>query len=237
LSWPPSCRIAATMSSHLLQSSAAIAIIGGGFVNPNHLARVLRLAPEVVAADSGADRALAAGLVPRLVIGDFDSISEAARAALPADRLHRVAEQESTDFEKCLRAVRAPLILGLGFLGERIDHALAAMNALARHPGRRCILVGEADICFLCPPELDLAPPVGSRLSLFPLGPVRGDSTGLRWPIAGIPFESEGRIGTSNQVTGPVRLRIATGAMVAIQPERELEATAAALMAGAAAGG
>lgn len=225
------------MSPLLLQSSAAIAIVGGGFVNPNHLSRVLRLAPDMVAADSGADLALAAGLMPRLVIGDFDSISDRARAALPPDRLHHVAEQESTDFEKCLRAVAAPLILGIGFLGARLDHALAAMNALARHPDRRCVLVGEADICFLCPPALHLAPPVGSRLSLFPLGPVRGESEGLRWPIDGIGFASEGRIGTSNEVTGPVRLRIGTGAMLAIQPEAELEATAAALMAGAAAAG
>ncbi|TCP41791.1 thiamine diphosphokinase [Rhodovulum marinum] len=225
------------MSPHLFQSPATIALVGGGFVNPNHLARVRALAGEVVAADGGADHALAAGLTPRLVVGDFDSISPASRAALPADRLHHVAEQDSTDFEKCLRAVKAPLILGLGFLGERIDHALAAMNVLARHPDRRCILLGAADICFLCPPVLTLAPPLGSRLSLFPFGPVRGHSTGLRWPIGGIDFATEGRVGTSNQVTGPVRLRIETGAMVAILPEAELEATAAALMAGAAADG
>ncbi|GAA0291467.1 thiamine diphosphokinase [Rhodovulum strictum] len=221
----------------MLQSPAPIAILGGGFVNPNHLTRVLRLVAEVVAADGGADHALAAGLLPRLVIGDFDSISDHARAALPPDRLHHVAEQDSTDFEKCLRAVSAPLILGLGFMGARIDHALAAMNALARYPDRRCLLVGEADICFLCPSELHLAPPPGSRLSLFPLGPVRGESTGLRWPIAGLDFAPGGRIGTSNEVTGPVHLRIESGAMVAILPETELEMTAEALRAQAAVGG
>ncbi|TCO70855.1 thiamine diphosphokinase [Rhodovulum euryhalinum] len=225
------------MSPQLLHSPAAIAIIGGGFINPNHLARVCRLAAEVVAADGGADLALAAGLMPRLVIGDFDSISDRARATLPPDRLHHVTEQDSTDFEKCLRAVAAPLILGVGFMGARIDHALAAMNVLARHPDRRCILVGEADICFLCPPELCLAPPPGSRLSLFPLGPVQGESEGLRWPIGGIDFAPDGRIGTSNEVTGPVRIRIGSGAMIAILPEAELEATAEAVMAGAAAGG
>ncbi|TCM84961.1 thiamine diphosphokinase [Rhodovulum steppense] len=225
------------MSPDLIRSPDAIAIIGGGFVNPNHLARVRRLAAELVAADGGADHVLAAGLIPRLVIGDFDSISDRARVVLPPERMQHVAEQDSTDFEKCLRAVAAPLILGLGFMGARIDHALAAMNALARYPDRRCILIGEADICFLCPPELRLAPPQGARLSLFPMGPVRGESEGLRWPIAGLDFAPGGRIGTSNEVTGPVTLRIETGAMVVILPETELEATAAALMAQVAAGG
>ncbi|SIO56952.1 thiamine pyrophosphokinase [Rhodovulum sp. ES.010] len=201
------------------------------------MSRALALAPEIVAADSGADAALAAGHRPGRVIGDLDSVSEAALAVLPPGCLHRISEQESTDFEKCLRVVDAPLILGLGFLEPRLDHALAAMNVLARFPGRRCILLGETDLCFLCPPDLRLAPPEGARLSLFPLSPVAATSEGLRWPIAGIDFAPGGRIGTSNEVTGPVRITVASGALAVILPVGELEATAAALMAGAAAGG
>lgn len=225
------------MPHQMLHSSATITIIGGGFVNQNHLLRVLRLAPDMVAADGGADVALAAGLSPMMVIGDFDSISDAARRAIPADRLHHVPEQDSTDFEKCLRAVAAPLILGLGFMGARFDHALSAMNTLARHPHRRCILVGEEDICFLCPPRLALDLPAGMRLSLFPMTAVRGESEGLRWPIAGIDFAPGGRIGTSNEVSGPVRLRMGEGAMVVILPEAALEVAAGALMVPEEAGG
>ena len=50
--------------------------------------------------------------------------------------LHAIAEQDTTDLEKCLDSVEAPLFLGLGFLGGRIDHHLAAMNALVRHAGQ-----------------------------------------------------------------------------------------------------
>ena len=41
------------------------------------------------------------------MIGDFDSISDAAQRALPPAALHRIAEQDSTDFDKCLRNIDA----------------------------------------------------------------------------------------------------------------------------------
>jgi thiamine pyrophosphokinase len=225
------------MSPHFVQSSDTITILGGGAVDRAMLSRALALAPRLVAADGGADTALSAGLMPDAVIGDFDSISEAARQAIPEARQHRVREQDSTDFEKALRAVSAPLIVGLGFLGPRFDHALAALNALARHPDRRCVLIGERDVCFLCPPSLALTLPLGLRFSLFPLAPVTGRSEGLRWPIDGIGFGPAGRVGTSNEVTGPVRLSMDGPGMAVILPERSFEAVAEALMAAGAGGG
>ena len=36
--------------------------------------------------------------------------------------LRPITEQDSTDFEKCLRRISAPEILGFGFLGARVDH-------------------------------------------------------------------------------------------------------------------
>lgn len=225
------------MSTQILHSCDNITIIGGGEVPPALLREALSVAPVLVAADGGADTALGCGHMPRAVIGDFDSISAQAQAAIPQARLHRVAEQESTDFEKCLRAVQAPLILGLGLLGPRIDHQLAAMNALVRFPNRRCILLGTEDLCFICPPALDLDLPVGTRLSLFPLAEVTGHSEGLCWPIGGLRFAPDGRVGTSNAVTGPVRLRMDGPGMAVILPHAHLHAAIAALAEGAAAGG
>jgi thiamine pyrophosphokinase len=109
----------------------------------------LRRAPVLVAADGGADRALAAGHVPVAVIGDFDSLSAEARRRIPPDRQHRIAEQETTDFDKALRSIAAPFVLALGFAGARIDHSLAVFNTLLRHPGRVCIVLGAEDAVFL----------------------------------------------------------------------------------------
>ncbi|MBL3575041.1 thiamine diphosphokinase [Rhodovulum sulfidophilum] len=218
------------MTTHIVHHSDKITLLGGATVDPAHLRRALEIAPALVAADGGADAALAAGCLPGAVIGDFDSISDAARAAIPDDRQYRVTEQDSTDFEKCLRHVAARLVLGLGFLGDRFDHGLAALNALVRNHERRCLLIGDDDICFHCPPDLALDLPEGMRFSLFPMRPVRGVSEGLHWPIDGLDFAPGGRIGTSNRVSGPVRLRMEAPGMAVILPVEALDMAVAALM-------
>jgi thiamine pyrophosphokinase len=194
----------------------------------------MRLAPHVVAADGGADAALALGVTPEAVIGDFDSLTSSARERLPAAALHPIEEQDSTDFDKCLRNIAAPLVLGIGFSGDRLDHQLAAYNTLVRRAGRPCILLGELELVFLCPPTvaLELAP--GTPFSLFPMGAVEGVSDGLRWPIGGLNFAPDGRIGTSNEAQGPVSLSVTAPKMLVILPEATLEMVAEALRSASA---
>ncbi|MDO5613853.1 MAG: thiamine diphosphokinase [Paracoccus sp. (in: a-proteobacteria)] len=207
----------------VLTSDQGVTLIGGGLVDADALAAALALAPVVVAADSGADAALAAGLMPRAVIGDFDSISAAARAAIPPENLHHIAEQDSTDFAKCLMRIAAPFVIAVGFDGHRVDHTLAAMTVLARHPKPPCVILTAADAVALASPDLRLDLPAGTRVSLFPLAEVRGTSTGLRWPIDGLTLAPAGRIGTSNQASGPVRIR-STGPLLVILPAAHLPA-------------
>lgn len=191
--------------------------------------QALKRAPTLVAADGGANVALALGLMPDAVIGDLDSISPETRAAIAPDRLHRVAEQETTDFEKCLTRIDAPAVLAVGFAGLRLDHTLAVWNALVRHPHRRCIVIAAGDIAFLAPERLQMKLPVGTRLSLFPLGAVTGQSRGLRWPIDGLDFAPDGRIGTSNRTEGPVDLTFSAPRMLVLLPRRCLDAALLAL--------
>jgi thiamine pyrophosphokinase len=219
------------MDREIVTAESGVTLAGGAPFSRALLEEALSHAPRVVAADAGADRLLRLGVQPEAVIGDFDSISCRARAAL-AGRLHPIAEQETTDFDKALRSVAAPFTLALGFTGARLDHGLAVLNALARHPGRRCLILGAQDVAFLAPPRLDLDLPVGMRLSLFPLGPVEGESRGLHWPIGGIAFAPGGRIGTSNRVAGPVRLAFDAPRMLVILPRRALGRAIAALVPG-----
>jgi len=168
------------------------------------------------------------------VFGDFDSISDAARAQLDAATLHPMADQDSTAFDKCLRRVRAPLILGVGFCGERLDHQMAACNTLVRHPGRRCVLLGETDLMVLCPPAIHLDLPEGCRVSLFPMGAVEGASDGLRWPIGGLNFAPDGCIGTSNAARGAVHLTVTSPKMLLMLPVEMLDVLVTALSESAA---
>ncbi len=130
------------------------------------------------------------------MVGDFDSISDTAKASLGPDILFPIPEQLTTDFDKALRSVEAAFTLALGFTGARIDHGLAVFNALVRHHHRRCIVIGPRDVVFHAPPALDLALTPGDRFSLYPMAPVTGRSTGLEWPIDGIAFAPDGMIGT-----------------------------------------
>ncbi|MDP1669408.1 thiamine diphosphokinase [Phaeovulum sp.] len=216
------------MNGCIVHSGLGVTLLGAGEVNAASVTEALTIAPCLVAADGGADRALALGLEPEAVLGDLDSISPAARAAIAPGRLHRIAEQEGTDFDKCLAHVEAPFFLALGFGGGRLDHTLAAMATLARHPGRRLVWVGGEDVAFLAPPvlALDLIP--GTRVSLFPMGRVRGRAEGLRWPLEGADFGPAGRIGTSNEATGAVLLRL-DGPMLVLLPLACLSAALAGL--------
>ncbi|MDO5659216.1 MAG: thiamine diphosphokinase [Paracoccus sp. (in: a-proteobacteria)] len=207
----------------MIRFARPVTLIGGGETRAADLALALSLAPVLVAADGGADRALALGHRPRAAIGDFDSISEAARAAISPEGLIHIAEQDSTDFEKCLTRIDAPFVLAVGFTGARVDHMLAALSVLARRVGPPCLILGGDEVIFLAPPQLELELQAGTRVSLFPLGPARGRSTGLRWPIDGIEFTPAGRIGTSNEATGPVTLRI-DGPMIVLLARDNLAA-------------
>lgn len=191
------------MSSVIVHSDAPILLVGAGEISPEDLTDSLTWAPKVVAADGGAAAVLAAGLVPDAVVGDLDSVPDDRRLA---GRLHRMAGQDDTDFDKGLAATRAPLVLAVGFSGGRMDHSLAVVSGMARRPDVRVVVVGRTSVMCLLPPrfEIDLAP--GSPVSLWPLMPVTGRSEGLRWPLAGVDLAPDGRIGTSNEATGPVRL-------------------------------
>ncbi len=211
------------MNRAIVDSLCGVTLVGGAPFGATALARAVAIAPTLVAADGGADRLLSMGARPSAVIGDMDSISAVARNAL-ADVLHPIPQQDNTDFDKALAHIRAPFILGLGFWGARADHGLAALSGMVRAAHQQVILLGAKDLVFLAPLELRLDLRSGTRVSLFPMGAVRGTSTGLRWPIGGIDFAPDGMIGTSNQALGTVALRFNCRKMLVILPISQLDA-------------
>ncbi|MBA3909328.1 MAG: thiamine diphosphokinase [Rhodobacter sp.] len=220
------------MKSPIVQSIQGITLAGGGPFSGRDLSLCRARAPVVVAADGGADRLLRHGVMPEAVIGDFDSLSRTAQAEIPLSRQHPMAEQESTDFDKALRSVVAPIVLALGFVGARLDHGLAAFNTLVARAERRCVLIGPKDLAFAAPPRLSLDLMPGDVLSLFPMASVTGLSTGLEWPISGLRFAPDGRIGTSNRVVARrVELEFDDPGMLVIVPRRRLDAVVRALTA------
>jgi thiamine pyrophosphokinase len=186
----------------------------------------------VLAADSGLHHGPALDLDAHRVIGDFDS-AEPARVARAEERgavLERhPAAKDATDLELALdRAVRLGdgdiVVLGGG--GGRLDHLLANIGLLAAPRLRRRrvrAVFGPALVEILHGPAgLQLAGPVGSLVSIVPLGAaVRGITTsGLRYPLADedLPFgTSRGISNEMAELTAEVRVQKGTAAVV--QPE------------------
>ncbi len=210
-----------------------VTLIGAGEVSREVLEEALKYAPDLVAADGGAGRALGWGHDPALVVGDMDSLDAETRATIRPERLVAIAEQDSTDFDKALGLISAPLILGVGFLGGRLDHGLASLSTLARAEAGKVVLLGGRELCFHVPARIELALAAGSGFSLFPLASVRVRASGLVWPLDGLELTPLGRIGTSNRVGpgGRVRLRVAGDGLLAVLPRAALAAVIEGLAA------
>lgn len=219
------------MKSPIVQTLAPITLVGGGDIAPGDLKLALDHSEMLVAADGGARAALTEGQVPDAVIGDMDSLDAETRAAIPQDRLFPIREQDSTDFDKALRSISTPLVLGVGFLGGRVDHQLATFNALIRHADRACILIGAREIILHAPPALTLTPEPGSVVSLFPLAHVSGRSRGLEWPLDGINFAPDGLVGTSNRSLSETHIEMDAPGMLLILPRDTLAQVMRSLLA------
>lgn len=180
----------------------SVILVGGAPLQADVIACVRDCAGIFVAADGGADAVLALGVIPDAVIGDMDSLSDVGRAAIPDARLYEVTEQDSTDFDKAVRTIDAPLIYAVGFSGGRLDHELAALHVLARYADRPIVVVGAHDVTVHLPARIALDLPAGMRVSLFPLDAVTVGIEGLRWSFEALALHPLRQIGTSNEARG-----------------------------------
>ena len=181
------------------------------------LRRWAAVAEWFVCADGAVSQALAAGLTPHTVLGDFDS----APAELPAEvaRL-AIGEQETTDLEKALytcveRAVREVVVLGAG--GWRWDMFYHNLGLFGRYADRLALQAGDGHGWLTTVPAGEWWSgeyAVGAKLSLLPLPVAHGVAVrGLRWTPQ-TTLELAGASGISNQVTAStVQVRYASGAL------------------------
>jgi len=203
----------------------SVLLVGNGPVDAGALNIAEPFCNHAVAADGGAKAALAHGLSLDATIGDMDSADVA-----PAPETHgeiiQITEQNSTDFEKCLSVIHAPLILGVGFLGGRLDHELAALNAIVK-ASKNIVLIGEEDLVFMLPEVAELALPIGTRISTFPMGDVAGaKSSGLAWPLDGLSLSPNSSISTSNRaIASEIRISNPGQPLLCILPRIHLPAT------------
>jgi len=167
----------------------------------------------IIAADGGARHALTLELVPHLVIGDFDSLTEREVAHLAergAEIRRYPARKNETDLELALlAAVEADCnpIRVIGGVGDRLDQTfgnvyLMALPALRGHDVR--LVSGKQTAWLAFPGETLISGRAGDTLSLLPLGgDVQNITTfGLEYPLHGEPLAFGPARGMSNVLIG-----------------------------------
>jgi thiamine pyrophosphokinase len=193
--------------------------------------------PRLVAADGGAARVLAAGLVPDIVVGDFDSLGAADRERLEDMGVElRVAspDKDESDMELCLLtaleagAERVTIVGATGLV--RPEHSVANTLLLGdpRLDGLEVIIAGRGSRSWRIgtqdgPGRTDFPGEPGDFVSLFPLeSAVEGVTTeGLRFPLADEMLPLGPSRGLSNELTTD-RARVTTrrGRLLVIHTRR-----------------
>jgi thiamine pyrophosphokinase len=204
-----------------------LVIAGGDPVTPDELGPVPPGA-FVIAADSGIDRALELGLRVDLAVGDFDSATPAALAAVAAAGaiVERHPEaKDRTDLELALDAAlaRQPAsVVVVGGHGGRLDHFLANALLIAS-PGYAALDIvahmGPARVTVVRD-EAVLRGEPGDLVTLVPVnGPATGVTTdGLLYPLTGEALLPGSTRGVSNELASPTAtVRLEHGVLLAVQ--------------------
>jgi thiamine pyrophosphokinase len=189
----------------------AIVLAGGDITVTKALKDLCRDAELVIAADSGVRHAAPLGVTPDLLVGDFDSATEADLAPYPEvpRRTHPV-RKDLLDLELALHeatARGATDLLVVGALGGRLDQTLAALLIAARYRQGYAVTLHSGDTTahpLKMGDRLTLDAPDGQPFSLLSLAPVSVVSlSGASYPLRRAELAFGVGLGVSNEVTAP----------------------------------
>lgn len=173
-------------------------------------------APDLVlAADSGAELAAAAGRSVDVLVGDLDSIAEETLDAALADGAvveAHPADKDATDLELALDAALrrgADEIVVIGGGGGRLDHLLGNAAVISspalREASVRWVLEQEtAYVVHASREPITLPAAEGAVFSVLPAGGAAAGVTvaGAKWPLRNAVLKAGSSLGVSNQAQG-----------------------------------
>ncbi len=208
-----------------------VVFAGGRAPHPRAIERV-PLGAFVIAADSGLDHARAHDIKVDLVVGDLDSVSDAAIAAAIADGVSIETyprDKDATDLAIALDAAQqsgAHEVVLISGDGGRLDHLVTGLLLLASADLAGITIdawIGEARVQVVHGGgDAHVEGRPGELVTLVPVGgPAHGVRTeGLRFPLHGETLDSGTTRGVSNEIEGTVaKVSLAEGTLLMIQPE------------------
>jgi thiamine pyrophosphokinase len=187
-----------------------IIFANGSLPNPEIARALIRPDDFIIAADGGTRHALALGLTPNVVLGDFDSMTFDLRLLTEKGTqiLKYPADKNETDLELALQhalTLNPDSILILAALGGRTDHTLANIALLTdpRFSALDLRFNDGVEEIFLCRDQARVRGRSGDIVSLIPWGgEVTGIVTsGLKWTLQNETLYPEKTRGISNEMT------------------------------------
>jgi thiamine pyrophosphokinase len=191
--------------------SRAILFANGDLPHPDLARCLIRPDDVLIAADGGARHALALGLTPRHIIGDFDSLTdeELNKLARAGANLQRhPPKKDETDLELALdyalKIGYAPILI-LGAYGGRLDHSLGILSLIS---SPACIAAnvraddGQTE-AFFVNQKAEISGQPGDTVSLLAWGaPAEGITTeNLQYPLKDESLSPYRTRGISNLMT------------------------------------
>lgn len=144
-------------------------IIGSGYIKDrDYIKSKIRADDYIICADGGYDHAVKMGIVPDILIGDFDSVSELPETA---EKIKYPKRKDFTDGEIAVKyAVEHGFddILLLAMTGDRADHTITDILLLTQCP-KGCIMDDNNEI-YLLRDSVAVGGKAGDTVSIVPVG-------------------------------------------------------------------
>ena len=180
----------------------------------------------LIAADGGLAVLLEAGLVPDLVIGDFDSLALDVPKGI--ERVTLPVEKDETDMAAAVRLgrVRGYCEFCLyGGTGGRPDHTYANYQLLVGLAGenvRACLFDGTYRAAAITNGTLALPARARGTVSVFAVGECAREVTleGLYYPLVGATLTKDVPLGVSNHIVShPASVTVGDGTLLVMWEE------------------
>ena len=208
-------------------------IVSGGYASDEFVSETIRRGgfEVVMAADSGLDFLYRTGIMPDVIVGDFDSVKSDAldyfREFEHIEMCMLNPEKDDTDTEFAIReAIRrgASKITIVGGTGTRIDHVLGniCLLGIGLEENVKIVLLDEHNRIRMIdkPLVLKKEEQYGKYISLVPYSDrVTGVTlTGLKYPLTDYTMGGFNSLGISNEiVSDEASISLSSGQLIVIE--------------------
>ncbi len=179
---------------------------------------------KLICADGGANSAKKLGIIPDLIIGDLDSITNDTISLFKSkSKIIKIARQNDTDVEKCLKYCISKNIKNIalvGVTGDRLDHTFCNLGILLKYFEKlELFIIAENSMLNVYTGNTELKAVKNETISLYGFDKkTKIKSIGLKYSLNNISLPFGEKESTSNvAVLENIKLKIKGGKIFVIR--------------------